>query len=108
MPPFIGFLGKLYLILNILKANNFSLVIFLILIASFSAFYYLRILKLVFFEVQNGKKINQIFQGNFMYRYQDVSITGLCFVIFFLLICFFSPSLLILFSKYISLSFFKL
>jgi NADH-quinone oxidoreductase subunit N len=108
MPPFIGFLGKLYLILNILKANNFSLVLLLILIASFSAFYYLRILKLIFFEVQNNKKINQIFQGNFLYIYQDVALTALCFVLLFLLVCFFSPSLIILFSKYISIAFFKL
>jgi NADH-quinone oxidoreductase subunit N len=108
MPPFIGFLGKLYLILTILKGNNFSLVVFLILIASFSAFYYLRILKLVFFEIQNSKKINQIFQGNFTYLYQDISTTGLCLILLFLLICFFSPSSVILFSKYISVSFFKL
>ena len=108
MPPFLGFLGKFYLFLSILKSQNFALIIFLMLAASFSAFYYLRILKLVFFEIQIKKKINKIFQGTFIYLYQDISITVLCFVLMLLLVFFFSPSHLILISKYISISFFKL
>ena len=89
MPPFVGFLGKFYLFLTIIKSQNIALIIFLMIVASFSSFYYIRVLKLIFFETQKNKKINQVFQGHFSHLYQDVSITIICFISFFLVISFF-------------------
>ena len=78
------------------------------LITGISVFYYIRILKLIFFEVEITKKINQLFQGNFLFLYQDISLTLLCFIAMILLLFFFSPTFFILISKYISIGFFKL
>lgn len=108
MPPFLGFLGKFYLFLSIIKSHHYTLIIFLMLIASISAFYYVRVLKILFFEVQITKKINQLFQGNFIYLYKDISITIICFLLMSLLFLFFLPTHLILISKIISISFFKI
>ena len=108
MPPFLGFFSKFYLFLVIVKTFNFSLVVFLMLIASISVFYYLRVLKLVFFEIQQNNKINMLFQGNFLYAYKDISMTTLCLsliLIFYLFLC---PTYLILFCKYITIGFLKL
>jgi len=108
MPPFVGFLGKFLLFLNIIKSQDFTVTVFLILIASISTFYYLRVLKLIFFEVQISKKSNQLFQGNFLYVYQDFSISLICFVVILLLALFFWPTHLFIVSKHISIGFFKI
>lgn len=106
MPPFLGFLGKFYLFLSIIKSQNFALIVFLMLIVSISAFYYIRVLKLIFFEIKPNVKFNQLFQGNFNYLYKDISITLVCFLSMSLLYFFFLPTYLILISKYISIGFF--
>jgi NADH-quinone oxidoreductase subunit N len=108
MPPFLGFLGKFYLFLSIIKSQYFTLIMLLMLLASLSAFYYIRVLKLIFFEVQKNKKINQLFQGNFVYLHKDIGMTLICFFSMGLLYLFFLPTHLILISKYISIGFFKL
>lgn len=108
MPFLVGFLGKFYLFFGILQSQKLSLILFLMGIMSLSTFYYLRVLKIVFFEIQKNSKTNRIFQGNFLYLYQDISITIISCIFFFLIFSFLLPSHMILISKYISINFFIL
>jgi NADH-quinone oxidoreductase subunit N len=50
IPPLIGFFGKFYILLYAFKLKYFIIVIFGILISIISVFYYLRLLKTIFFE----------------------------------------------------------
>nr|YP_009327226.1 NADH dehydrogenase subunit 2 [Aphanomyces astaci]AOQ30600.1 NADH dehydrogenase subunit 2 [Aphanomyces astaci] len=50
IPPLAGFFSKLFLFIVAIKAKYFGLVFFSILISILSSFYYLRIIKIIFFE----------------------------------------------------------
>jgi|LakMenEpi03Aug12_release.lakeMendotaPanAssembly.Ray.scaffolds.fasta_scaffold259647_2 NADH-quinone oxidoreductase subunit N len=61
IPPLAGFFSKLFLFISAIKAKYFGLIFFSILISILSSFYYLRIIKIIFFEKINKKLfINQI------------------------------------------------
>jgi NADH-quinone oxidoreductase subunit N len=49
IPPFAGFFGKYYVILSLIYDNIF-LAIILLLISAVTAYYYLRVVKIMFFE----------------------------------------------------------
>jgi NADH:ubiquinone oxidoreductase subunit 2 (subunit N) len=108
LPPYIGFISKLYVFVSIVNANNISFIAFLMVIITFSTFYYIRILKIIFFEVRTNKTNNLLFQGNFNFAKKDFYYTIMCFCLFFLVILFFFPTYLILISKYITFGFFKI
>lgn len=108
LPPFIGFISKLYVFVSIVNANNISFIAFLMVIITFSTFYYIRILKIIFFEVRTNKTNNLIFQGNFNFATKDFYYTILCFCLFLLVMLFFFPTYLILIAKYITIGFFKI
>jgi NADH-quinone oxidoreductase subunit N len=50
IPPLAGFFSKLFLFISAIKAKYFGLVFFSILVSILSSFYYLRIIKIIFFE----------------------------------------------------------
>jgi NADH-quinone oxidoreductase subunit N len=61
IPPLAGFFSKLFLFISAIKAQYFGLVFFSILISILSSFYYLRVIKIIFFEKVSKKLfINQI------------------------------------------------
>lgn len=65
IPPLAGFFSKLFLFIIAIKANYFGLIFFSILISILSSFYYLRMIKIVFFEKISKKLIiNQISKLN--------------------------------------------
>jgi NADH-quinone oxidoreductase subunit N len=53
IPPFIGFFTKFYILLYTIKLKYYILTIFGLWISLISAYYYLRILKLIFLEESN-------------------------------------------------------
>ena len=53
VPPFSGFFSKLFVLFNLLQENQILISIFFVIISSVSVFYYLRILKIIFFETKN-------------------------------------------------------
>lgn len=59
IPPLLGFFGKFYILLYAFKIKYFCIVIFGVLISILSVYYYLRFLKIIFFEdiIQNQTKI---------------------------------------------------
>nr|YP_010616501.1 NADH dehydrogenase subunit 2 [Peronosclerospora sorghi]WAU47931.1 NADH dehydrogenase subunit 2 [Peronosclerospora sorghi] len=64
IPPLAGFFSKLFIFLSAIKNNYFSLVFFGIIISVLSSFYYLKLIKIIFFEKILRKmyisKINKI------------------------------------------------
>lgn len=103
IPPLTGFLGKMIILSELINSNFLISSILLILISCISVFYYIKIIKLMFFE---PKSVNNNFE-----QFQIVSLDSsldsiyLVFVVclFFLLITFFFPTVLFLFCQFIVL-----
>ena len=61
IPPLAGFFSKLFIFFSAIKNNYFNLVFFAIIISIISSFYYLKIIKIIYFEKKdNIKFLNQI------------------------------------------------
>ena len=50
VPPLSGFIAKFWIYVSLIESNYFLVAVFLILLGGFSAFYYLKVLKVSFFE----------------------------------------------------------
>nr|YP_009729738.1 NADH dehydrogenase subunit 2 [Plasmopara viticola]QHW07477.1 NADH dehydrogenase subunit 2 [Plasmopara viticola] len=50
IPPLAGFFSKLFIFFSAIKNNYFSLVFFAVIISILSSFYYLKIIKIIYFE----------------------------------------------------------
>ena len=94
IPPLAGFFGKFYILLYAFKLNYWFLVFFSIIISIISAYYYLRILKVAFFEkMQNIYKKEGIknffflFDRNFL-NLKNLQFLFLSFLIIFLMLNF--------------------
>jgi NADH-quinone oxidoreductase subunit N len=55
IPPLAGFLAKFFVLKGLVAENAIFLSIFLLLASSLSAYYYLKIIKMVFFDEQNQR-----------------------------------------------------
>jgi len=101
IPPLSGFLAKVFVLVGLIDSNEIIGSIFLIMISAISVFYYLRVIKVIYFESKN-LKLNA-------YQFKTVYSTGLfsfdCMIIasllFVLLILFFYPSPLLLICQYL-------
>ncbi|OUW95560.1 MAG: NADH-quinone oxidoreductase subunit N [Pelagibacteraceae bacterium TMED237] len=91
IPPFIGFFGKFYVFTAAIKQELYLLSILGVLASVISAFYYLRIIKIMYFD--------EIFEENNIYFKISIQAKIILFMSLFIIICFiFYPSLLINFS----------
>jgi NADH-quinone oxidoreductase subunit N len=96
IPPFSLFIGKLFLLTTLALSKNYFFIFLVIVITILSCYYYLRIIKIMFFN-QNKKWIrvsNFDFVSSFL-----IAIFAICHFYFFL-----SPSILNVFIKYILFS----
>jgi NADH:ubiquinone oxidoreductase subunit 2 (subunit N) len=102
IPPLTGFTAKFLILLEVVNAEFFFLAAILIIISAVSVFYYIRVLKLVFFEpkISYKKDYSQVIISDFS-SYQ----LYLVFSIFLisLILIFFYPGFIFLLSHYISL-----
>jgi NADH-quinone oxidoreductase subunit N len=73
MPPFAGFLSKFYILLALINTSSITLVILVLLITSISAFYYIRLVKIILFEIKNNSQINHDFMGSVNYSQKTSS-----------------------------------
>ena len=65
IPPLAGFFSKFFLFIIAIKAEYYGLIFFSILISILSSFYYLRMIKIIFFEnISKRLYINQISKLN--------------------------------------------
>ena len=88
IPPFIGFFGKFYVFISAIENELYVLSILGVLASVISAYYYLRIIKIMYFDEKNNEE-----QLIFKISFQSKVILSLSL---FIIICFiFYPSLLI-------------
>ena len=101
IPPLAGFFSKFYILLSGFEASYNIIVIIAILFSVISAFYYLRIIKIIFFdESRTG------FLFSVPVTYSHALIMGLTF--YFILFLAVAPSPLLLVTQYQSLNIFLL
>ena len=88
IPPLAGFFAKFYIFKAVLEQSMYFLAIVGLLSTVIAAFYYLRIIKVMYFD--EGKEENKL---NFKISFQSIIILSISL---FIIICFiFYPSLLI-------------
>ena len=106
IPPLTGFLSKIFILLELVSSNKVLSACALIIISSVSVFYYIRIIKIIFFEPKaiekNYEKCQIIFHSFFL----DTIYFNLVILLSLLILVFFSPTMLILICQYIVLSMF--
>ena len=96
IPPFIGFFGKFYVFIAALQKELYMLTVLGVLASVISAFYYLRIIKIMYFD-ENIQEIKLYFNISFQAKV-------ILSISLFIIICFiFYPSLLINFSENLNL-----
>ena len=96
IPPFVGFLSKIYILLELVYSKLQILSVLILLISSVSIFYYIRIIKIIFFE-SVSKKWFTINKSQIVFEFYGLS-TAFFFLTLFqtlLLIFFFFPNMLI-------------
>ena len=54
IPPLLGFHAKLFIIQSLILTNNVGIAIFVVLMTVIGSFYYLRVIKVMYFEDENG------------------------------------------------------
>ena len=107
IPPLSGFLAKFFVLFSFIATYNINEALLLLLISTISVFYYLRVIKIIFFESKDIKlknNYNQIIFSSFLFEIE-------CFLIssglFLLLFWFFYPTGLILLCQNITLTLFN-
>ena len=106
IPPLSGFLSKVLILLELIKSFKTIFAICLIVISSISVFYYIRVIKVMFFEFKSIEfsEDTEKFQVIFFNPSLDTLYLIFVFNLFFLITIFFSPNLLILLCQYIVLT----
>ena len=105
IPPLSGFLAKIFIFFNLSDFKNFLGAFFLIMLNMVSVYYYIRIIKVVFFEVKGINKENLEFQMVYpTHQYELVSFILVCLLISLLFI-FIYPTFFYMISHYAILSF---
>ena len=102
IPPLLGFLSKAFIILCLIGGEQLFTAIFLVIISSISVFYYIRIIKIIFFEISSLKKNNNKF---IQLISRNIGVETFIFssFLFLLLFLFIHPSPLLLLSECITI-----
>ncbi len=88
IPPFIGFFGKFYVFIAAIKKELYLLSVLGVIASVISAFYYLRIIKVMYFDEKNEEK-----NLNFKISFQSMLV--LCSSLLIIICFIFYPSLLV-------------
>jgi NADH:ubiquinone oxidoreductase subunit 2 (subunit N) len=104
IPPLSGFLSKFLILYGLIQKQDVWVAVFLILISVISVFYYIRVIKILFFEKKKIGTLNIKFQTIFSNYLMEVDVLVLVFGLFLLLFFFFFPTMLLLITQYLVLS----
>lgn len=96
MPPSSGFLSKVLVLKSLIESNYFAISIGTILISSVSFYYYMRLIKVVFFEIQEIQGSKETFRSSFKDEFRDLFCCIAVFGSFGLYFFFFSPELVLI------------
>lgn len=103
IPPLSGFLSKVLILFELVNSHHLLSAIFLILISSISVFYYIRFIKIMFFEPKTNEQSISTSLVIFHNSKLDTIYLGIAFLLFLLIFIFFYPTLLLLICQYIVL-----
>lgn len=103
IPPLTGFLSKAFILFELVSAKHILSAVLLIIISSVSAFYYIRIVKIIFFEPKQAEKSYEKFQVIFYNSALNNVYLITSFLLFLIVVLFFSPTTLLLVCQYIVL-----
>lgn len=100
IPPLVGFSMKLFIFLSSIEAHLFEVSIIIILLSAIGAFYYLRVIKIMYFEKKSKNIGLKPIDYSLEWVYVLITIS-LLFIVF----GFFNPTLFLLYAYKISLGF---
>jgi NADH-quinone oxidoreductase subunit N len=104
IPPLPGFFAKVLIVSELINANFFPVSILLVLISSVSVFYYIRIVKTIYFEPKALKSDKDDFQVIYdFYGFEFICLI-FSFLILFLVFLSFNPTAIWLLCEYLVLS----
>ena len=108
IPPLSGFFSKFFIFLSLVESKEYLISFLVISISIISVFYYVRIIKVIFFESSKIKlenlKFHFIVNKNY---FNNVDNLVLIYLQFLLIFIFFYPSTLVLLSQLIVLGTFN-
>lgn len=101
IPPFVGFLAKVFVVISLLNNNMIVVPVIVVLISAASVFYYVRAIKILFFETSSKRSLLVSFlQKSYLLHFECFLIVTVSFLLIFL---FFRPCGLLLIAQYFSL-----
>ncbi len=95
LPPFCGFFSKLYLFFVLIQNYKYELSIILIYLGIYGSYYYIKFLKIIFFENKLFLK-NTEFKSLYFISFFNTDCTLICFNIFLLFYLFIYPHSLLM------------
>jgi NADH-quinone oxidoreductase subunit N len=104
IPPFAGFLAKILIVFHLLESNEILIAVILFVLNMISVYYYLRVIKIIYFEDKTLKQSNLIFQMNynsFLSGYSEMTLVVLLILLGYI---FFDPTLFYLCSQYFAIA----
>jgi len=104
IPPLTGFLSKIFILSEVVNNSSYLCALCLIIVSSISVFYYIRIVKVMFFEPTKLESYYEQFQTVFYYSALDSIYLIISLLLSFLIITFFIPTTLWLCCQYLVLS----
>jgi proton-translocating NADH-quinone oxidoreductase chain N len=105
IPPLVGFFAKVFIFFSLINYDYIYSSLILLIISIISVFYYIRIIKIIFFEKLDVNKISS-FQIMFNIHNFEIECLFFSFFSFLLIFFFFFPSNLLLLTNLIALYFF--
>jgi NADH-quinone oxidoreductase subunit N len=115
IPPFTGFISKMLIAYSLVINNCILSSIILMIIGSISAYYYIRVIKTIFFETKSltptFNRSIKVMQGfRIVYNNEILSIIYFVFALFmmFLIILFYFPGCTLVLCQYLAISSFLL
>jgi NADH-quinone oxidoreductase subunit N len=103
VPPLSGFLSKIFVLFGLVNSDFVISSCIIIVISAISAFYYLRIIKIIFFETKDLRMNNRYIQTIFPSVWYDINCSVMAVGLFLLILFFFNPEIPYLASQYILL-----
>ena len=104
IPPFSGFLAKILILFTLIGSDQLLGALFLIMISAISVFYYIRVVKVIFFESKNIKSNNYQFHTIFNTNFFNFDYLIISSCLFSLIFFFFYPTTLLLMCQYLILN----
>jgi NADH-quinone oxidoreductase subunit N len=104
IPPLVGFLAKALIILQLIDSKNLLIASMLIIISAVSVYYYIRLIKVIYFEPKNSMKTTKM---QIIFPDTTLEYTLYSTLLLLLIVLFFFPNQLLLFCHLLIIDIFQ-